>query len=122
MTNYCTPSHLNIPLKLLFDVPTRDRGDDKPSLCASSLSAVKNERRNFPEPLSSTLPVACQTQPKHGLNSAALLDSKNIQYRLRMKSLLISAACIIALARLCRNSDHESESAQLQNLPACIPD
>ncbi len=38
-----------------------------------------------------------------------------------MRSLLFSAACIIAIARLCRTRDHESESPHLQYLPACIP-
>ena len=38
-----------------------------------------------------------------------------------MKSLLFSAACIIALARLCRNLDPESESRELRYPPACIP-
>ena len=38
-----------------------------------------------------------------------------------MKSLFISAACIIAIARLCRNNrHHESESPQVKYLPACI--
>lgn len=38
-----------------------------------------------------------------------------------MKSLLISAAFIIAIARLGRNRDQESKCQRSEKLPACFP-
>jgi hypothetical protein len=38
-----------------------------------------------------------------------------------MKSLLISAAFIIAIGRLCRNRDHEIKCQPSENLPASFP-
>ena len=38
-----------------------------------------------------------------------------------MKSLLLSAAIIMAIARLCRNRDHESNGARAESLPICFP-
>lgn len=38
-----------------------------------------------------------------------------------MKSLLVSAAFIIAILRLCKDRDHESEGLQSKNLPASFP-
>jgi hypothetical protein len=37
-----------------------------------------------------------------------------------MKSLLMSAAIIIAIARLCRNRYHESIGPRAEKLPACF--
>ena len=39
-----------------------------------------------------------------------------------MKSLLISAALIIAIARLCRTREYESESPRLKNLLTSSPE
>jgi hypothetical protein len=39
-----------------------------------------------------------------------------------MKSLLISAAFIIAVARLCRNREYESKSPGLKNLLTAFPE
>jgi hypothetical protein len=38
-----------------------------------------------------------------------------------MKSLLFSAAIIMAIARLCRSRDHERSGVRFESLPICFP-
>jgi hypothetical protein len=38
-----------------------------------------------------------------------------------MKSLLLSAAIIVAIARVCRNRDDECKEMRAESLPTCFP-